>query len=536
MNATVGDLVWAFIKSADQIDPVEGAARAGRISGVWFLRSEMDSPGDTAALINRLQSASPRPLLVGVDAEAGLGHVMGGATELPNAMAQGATGDPEYAREAARVTALEAAACGINVIAAPVLDVNINAANPIINTRSFGGDPAAVARMGAAYIAGTLDARTTVSRVLPIGKHFPGHGDTSQDSHLELGTVDAYRDRLEEIELVPFAAAISAGVPLLMTAHVAYPALDPSGTPATLSYRILTDLLRHTLGYRGAVVTDALDMYAIAHNFAVGEAAVEAVLAGNDLLLTDQFELVYDALHAAVESGTVPQSRLRAATARVSSVRTHIFGTAHTAPAAVEPGEADRNVGTAAAQDVAERIAAASITLVNGSVTEFNHRPLLLATQMSGWPRISVEPRLREVLDSEGWHDAQLLMLDADPHGAEYEEAMVRAARAESVALLHFNGVSSYEPDAVGASDELVSLANDIAHAGVSLTIISLGSPYALTRFPQADARLCSYSTCVASVRAVIRVLMGRAGPSGRLPVQLHDEPQIPAHSNVEHH
>src|SRR5947209_5436140 len=148
MDTMVGELVWAFIKTANQLESVEAAARAGRISGIWLLRSEMDTPGGTAALVNRLQRASQHPLLVGVDAEAGLGHVMGGATELPNAMAQGATGDPAFARAAAGVTAAEASSCGINVVAAPVLDVNINPSNPIINTRSYGSDPASVARMG----------------------------------------------------------------------------------------------------------------------------------------------------------------------------------------------------------------------------------------------------------------------------------------------------------------------------------------------------------------------------------------------------
>ena len=526
MQSEVGELVWAFIKSADQVASVEEAARAGRIGGIWLLRSEMNSPGETATLVNRIQAASRHPLLVGVDAEAGLGHVMGGATELPNAMAQGATGDPAFARAAAQVTAIEAASCGINVVAAPVLDVNINPSNPIINIRSYGADPALVAQMGTAYIEGTRATEMGTPGVVPIGKHFPGHGDTSQDSHLQLGGVAASRTRLEEIELQPFRAAIAAEVPLLMTAHVAFPALDPSGAPATLSHPILTGLLRDTLDFRGAVVTDALDMYAIAHNFAAGDAAIDAVLAGNDLLLTDQFDLVYDALADAVESGTLPENRVHEAVERVRAVKTRIFGSPTAFPAAVDPEEADRSVGTPAHEEVADRIAAASITLVNGETPLVGDRPLLLATHMTGWPRVSVEPRLRGALTSTEWDGVDLLMLDAAPGAGQMRKPSHRATAGRSVALLHFNGVMSYDPDAVGAGPELVALANAIVDAGARLTVVSLGSPYALSRFPRAHTRLCSYSTCSASVRAVIRVLKGAAPAPGRLPVHL-DEPRV---------
>jgi beta-N-acetylhexosaminidase len=525
MESEVGELVWAFIKSTDQIASVEAAARAGRIGGIWLLRTEMNSPGETAALINRIQTTSRHPLLVGVDAESGLGHVMGGATELPNAMAQGATGNPAYARAAAQVTAVEAAACGINVVAAPVLDVNSNPSNPIINTRSYGEDPTLVAQMGTAYIEGTSAADTGMSRVVPIGKHFPGHGDTSQDSHLQLGEVSASLSRLQEFELQPFRAAIAADVPLLMTAHVGYPALDPSGAPATLSHPILTGLLREQLVFRGAVVTDALDMYAIAHNFAPGDAALDAVLAGNDLLLTDQFVLVYDALADAVQSGTLPEKRVHEALERVRAVRTRVFGSPSSFPERVDSDAADRSVGTPANEGVADRIAAASMTLVDGDAALIGDRPLLLVTHMTGWPRVSVEPRLRGALTSTAWHGVDLLMLDAAPNSDQVAAAVAKAATAGSVALLHFNGVMSYDPDAVGASPELAAMANAIVDAGARLTVVSLGSPYALSRFPRAHARLCSYSTCAASVRAVVRVLNGTAPAPGHLPVHLDESP-----------
>src|SRR5579864_2091332 len=169
IDELIGQLVWAFISAADDISLAEEAARKGHLSGIWLLPTEMRSASDTATLINRLQMASPRPLLVGVDAEAGLGLVMGTATQLPTAMALGATGDPDLVRDAATVTALEASACGINAIAAPVLDVNSNPRNPIVNTRSFGSSADLVSRLGVAFIE-ALQTPALGGHVLPIGK------------------------------------------------------------------------------------------------------------------------------------------------------------------------------------------------------------------------------------------------------------------------------------------------------------------------------------------------------------------------------
>src|SRR5205085_2884909 len=182
----------------------------GQLGGIWLLPMEMRSAAETATLVNWLQASSPVPLLVGVDAEAGLGLVMGGATELPTAMALGAADDPQLTWAAAAVTAAEAGACGINAVAAPVLDVNVNPANPIINTRSFGGDPDLVSRHGVAFIKGCIAGSPDGFRVIPIAKHFPGHGDTVKDSHLQLEVVDQPRLRLDPFSWPPSPRPIEA--------------------------------------------------------------------------------------------------------------------------------------------------------------------------------------------------------------------------------------------------------------------------------------------------------------------------------------
>jgi len=482
----------------------------------------MRSAAETTSLINWLQALAPVPLLIGVDAEAGLGLVMGGATHLPTAMALGAADDPELARLAGQVTAMEAGACGINAVAAPVLDVNVNPANPIINTRSFGGRPEMVGRLSKAFLDGVREAGSGGAHVLAIGKHFPGHGDTTLDSHLQLETLGRSRSRLDAVELPPFRNAIEAGVPMLMTAHVAYPALDPTpGLPATLSRPILTDLLRDELGFRGAVVTDCMNMHAIARNFDAEESTVSSVQAGCDLVLTDRWDLGYGALTRAMRDGRVSKAREREAYDRVRAAKMEIFGPLLERPAAIKPEVAQMSVGTPAHAEIAERIASASITLVAGNLVPPTPRPLIMATRMARRFGPPVEVQLRSALASLGWHHADVLMLDPTPDGGQVDLALERAQAAGWAALLHFNRVQSFDPDAVITSDELISLANIVAGSGLPTSVVSMGSPYALARFTPSAAQLCTYSTCDASLRAVLRVLMGVSHARGHLPCEL---------------
>ena len=282
-----------------------------------------------------LQSVAAEPLLISADLEAGMGMRFTDATWWPPAMALGAIGDVELAEEQARITAIEARAIGVNHILAPVCDVNVDPNNPVINTRSFGEDPHDVARFVAAYVRGIQSGGC-----LATAKHFPGHGDTHVDSHRALPVLDVSRERLEAVELVPFRAAIEAGVAAVMIGHLAVPALDatpvpvrPSfenvwgtepqevthgGTmPATLS-RPLIDLLRADLGFDGLIVTDAMDMGGLAAHFDPGEAAVRALEAGCDqILYSPDTDAAIAAVIAAVNRGRLPMSRVEDAFERI---------------------------------------------------------------------------------------------------------------------------------------------------------------------------------------------------------------------------
>ncbi|MCA8975647.1 MAG: hypothetical protein KDC98_13075, partial [Planctomycetes bacterium] len=276
---------------------------------------------DAASLIPKLQAAAKVPLLLAGDFEGGVWFRLQGATELGNQMLFGATRSEWLAEAAGRVTGEEARALGFHQVFAPVLDVNSNPDNPIINVRSFGEDPELVARMGAAFARGVRG-----TGLLSCGKHFPGHGDVDSDSHLELPTVPGDGERLRRVELRPFAVAAKAGLESVMTGHLAVPGLgeDPS-VPATLSRLILGDVLRQELGFTGLVVTDALEMGGVKNAFPPGEVAVRALLAGADVLLMPPDPLVARAaVVEAVESGRVPMARLDDAVRRILQAKAKV--------------------------------------------------------------------------------------------------------------------------------------------------------------------------------------------------------------------
>jgi len=268
----------------------------------------------TAVLSNQLQTKSKLPLLIGADFERGSAMRLDEGTSFPTQMAMAAGGDPRDAYTMGKITALEARQAGVHWIYAPVADVNNNPGNPIINTRSFGEDPARVSEFVSAYVRGVEE-----NGGLATAKHFPGHGDTAADSHIDLPVIHAGRQRLESLEFVPFRSAIAAGVSSIMTGHLNVPALEPDpDTPATLSSHILTEVLRKDLGFQGLVITDAMDMGGITVRFTPGEAAVRAVLAGADCLLMSPVpDAAFEALQHAVKSRRISRERLDASVRRI---------------------------------------------------------------------------------------------------------------------------------------------------------------------------------------------------------------------------
>ncbi|MEU8248159.1 beta-N-acetylhexosaminidase [Nonomuraea sp. NPDC048916] len=301
------------------------------LGGVILFPANVQSVGQVVRLTNGMQRASPKvPLLIGTDQENGLVSRMSAVmTPFPGASQVGATRDAAMSRAVARATGKELRAVGVNLDFAPVADVNVNPRNPVIGKRAFGDDPVQVATMVSAAVKGFGDAG-----IAATAKHFPGHGDTSVDSHTGLPVIKHTRAEWEKIDAPPFKAAIAAGVDAVMSAHIVFPKLDPSGDPATLSKPILTGLLRGKLGFKGVISTDALNMDGVRKKYGDGEVAVRAVQAGADLLLMPyDFPKAYNAVLAAVRSGKISERRLDESVTRLLTLK-KARGILHEAPVA----------------------------------------------------------------------------------------------------------------------------------------------------------------------------------------------------------
>src|SRR5438093_4415263 len=356
----------------------------------------------TAVLNNQLQAKSKLPLLVGADFERGTAMRLDEGTSFPTAMALAAGGNLKDAYTMGKITALEARAVGVHWIYAPDADVNNNPGNPIINTRSFGENPERVAQFVSEFVRGVRE-----NGGLATAKHFPGHGDTAADSHIDLPVIRADRPRLDALELVPFRAAISARVDRIMAGHLNVPSLEPDpNTPATLSHNILTDLLRNQLGYQGLIVTDAMDMGGITVRYAPGEAAVRAVAAGVDCLLMPPVpDAAFEALQAAVKSGRISKERLDASVRRILQAKARLGLNANRL---VDVNAVNKKLGSAAWQKEAQDISDRGVTLLRDTPHRLpldgtkSSRALLLAfyADPEPYPGEDLERELRSRFDS----------------------------------------------------------------------------------------------------------------------------------------
>jgi beta-N-acetylhexosaminidase len=493
-----------------------------------------------AFFTRRLQRLSKVPLLVSSDLEAGVGMRFADTTYWPWPMAVAATGDPELARRQGEIVAEEARAIGLNQIYAPVADVNVNPDNPVINVRSFGEDPQEVARFVASFVRG-VESRG----VMATAKHFPGHGDTRTDSHRSLPVLSVSRERLEKVELVPFRAAIAAGVGAVMTGHLSLPALDDEpvpvrdrgiaenpytqdpaevardGTlPASLSPKITGALLRNELGFRGIVVTDALDMGGIVDHFDAGEAAVRAILAGADeVLKSADTDAAIAGVRRAVESGRIPRERLDQSVARILSAKSRLG----------EP-EPDwerifRVVDSPEHRAVVEEIARRSVTLVRerAGVLPLDRRSRVYELVVADAER-GVGMDLNRALKVRLDRPAEIGVLDSRSSEAEVATTVEAAARADAVVIALFvrfqsgRGSIAAPPPAKNAIERLLART-----PAPRIVAISFGSPYVLRELPALETFLCAWGAQPDMQVAVARAILGETPITGRLPITIPD-------------
>ncbi|WP_149180226.1 glycoside hydrolase family 3 protein [Streptomyces sp. TRM49041] len=481
-------------------------------------------PHQIADLSNGIQRAglagrTPLPLLIATDQEHGIVARVGEpATLLPGAMALGAAGSRDHARHAAHLAGTELAALGIRQNYAPVADVNVNPANPVIGVRSFGADPRAVARLVAAQVKGYQGAG-----VAATAKHFPGHGDTTDDSHTKLPYIHHTREQWRALDAPPFRAAIAAGIGSVMTAHIVVPSLDPAEDPATLSRPILTGILRERLGYDGVVVTDSLGMEGVRTKYGDDRVPVLALKAGCDQLLNPpDLDLAWNAVLDAVRGGEISEKRLDESVLRILRLKAGLGLFRH--PYVTHEG-VDRVVGTQAHLDAADRIAEATTTLLLNSggllpLSRRTHRDVLVVGADPASPSGTTGPpttTLATALTELGFV-ATALSTGTAPTAARIEQAVAAAAGKDAVV------VGTYNVTATGPQSTLVAR---LAATGVPVVTVAIRNPYDIAHLGGQRATLATYAWTDVELRAAARVIAGRARPKGRLPVpvQRADDP-----------
>jgi beta-N-acetylhexosaminidase len=509
---------------------MDSARRLASVDGVGgFIVSTAASPYDVAEKLNALQRAARIPLLIASDLEAGLASRVRGGTAFPGNMALGATDRELDAYEVGRVAAIEGRAIGIHLDFAPVVDVNNNPLNPIINVRSFGEAPARVAALGTAFIRGLRE-----HGMLSTAKHFPGHGDTETDSHIALPVLAGGLARLDSVELVPFRAAVAAGTDAVMAGHLAVPGLaGPNPLPASLSPVVLDTLLRDSLGFRGLVVTDALNMGAIVSRYGAARAAVMAFEAGADLLLMPvNVEETIDSLLAAVARGEVSAARLDSSVARVLAAKTRL---GLFAQRLVDVDRVAAEVGTASHAALAQDISQRSLVLVKDSLglaplpPSRRHRVLVIAygDENSGAVGATFVAAVRSAMDT-----LRTFRLWPASGPASLDSARAAAAGADAVVFLAASRPTAWHPDAVDIPTPVAELVNGLAAGGTPVIAVSLGSPYVLSQIPAVATYVTAWSDTDPIEFALARALLGLAPITGRLPVSL--PPAYPAGTGLQ--
>jgi beta-N-acetylhexosaminidase len=494
-----------------------------RVGGLVLINAPNGHPGnradpvEVATLLNTLQSAAKVPLLVAGDFERGVSMRVDFTTVFPHAMAFTATGDPTLARQEGEITAKEARALGFHWIFYPDADVNNNPDNPIINIRSFGENPEDVSRMVSAFIVGAHSAK--VPRVLVTAKHFPGHGDTATDTHFDLATIPGNRARLDRVELAPFRAAIQSGVDAVMSAHVSVPAVEAPELPATLSAKLLTGILRGEMGFKGIVVTDALQMGGIAHGFSAGETAVRALEAGVDVLLMPSDPVAaINGVMTALKSGRLTTKRIDDSLTRVLNAKARLgLGTKKL----VDVDAIHTLVDTEESNGVARQVAERSVTLLRNTAqilplkTPESTAFFLLSERKNSPEGEAMALELRKRVPNP-----TIISVHAGMSQDELQAAMQSAAGTTRFVVAAFASVAAFH-DNVPLGGALPQMVQSLIDTKLPVVLVALGNPYLLRSFPEVAGYMTGFSTVPPAEVAAVKALFGEIPVRGKLPVTI---------------
>nr|AYQ71656.1 beta-N-acetylhexosaminidase [Cohnella candidum] len=515
LKEKIGQLFMCGFPGTEPDEGILSLIRDYGIGGVVYFRRNLKDAAQVAALSERLQQAAGTPLFLSIDQEGGMVvRLEEGVTVMPGAMAQGAADDEKLTFESAKLAAAELRSIGVNMNFAPCLDVNNNPRNPVIGVRSFGEDPAQVARLGTAAVEGFQQGG-----MVAVAKHFPGHGDTASDSHYELPVVPHDKERLDRVELVPFRKAIERGVDAIMTAHVVFPAFEPDGVPATLSPRILTGLLREKLGFKGVIVTDCMEMNAISETIGVARGAVQAIKAGADIVLVshrlDRQRAALEAVLEAVHAGEIPESRIDDAVARIMALKEKrgLFAGNGKAP------------DSAAAAEVARKLSEKAVTLVKGRSElplPANEPVTVIWTEARAGTEvievIAQEWTLGAALSAEGYAVNEV-RVGTQPTKEEADSVLASVdGKSGTVVFVSYNA---------GFSPEQSGLIREISARHGGRFILAAGrTPYDLLENPGVPVYICAYENKPAMMTALAGVLSGRVTATARLPITVGDYPR----------
>lgn len=499
---------------------------------------------ESVVIVNRMQQLAKQPLLISADLEAGAGMRFDDTVNFPWNMAVAATGDPAYARRAGALTGREARALGVQQIYAPVADVNNNAANPVINVRSYGEDPTQVAKFVAAFVEGAQSAG-----VIATAKHFPGHGDTAVDSHRGLPEIDVTRERLNAVELVPFRAAVDAGVGAVMDGHIALPRIDSTvitplprerklkaidtdegseivvekGTmPTTLSL-VVNNILRNDLGFDGLIVTDAMSMSGLTLYFTQEEASVRALEAGADQLLKPADpDASFRGVIRAVQSGRMTEQRIEQSARKILAAK-YDLGLPQQRITAID--EIDHVVAGNQASALADDIAAHAMTLVRNDA---NLVPLKLTPTAKVFNLAITNGDDRSFITqsfvgemNRGGVKMDTIVLDDRSSDAEVQKALEAAGRADVVIVSMYGRVRSGQTGSVALPKPGARALNVLLDRQAPLVGISFGNPYLLMDFPKLRTYLVAYGDMPSLQRSAANALLGKIDVTGRLPISL---------------
>lgn len=513
-----------------------------KVGGIILFRGPVY---ESVILVNRMQQVAKHPLLISADLEAGAGMRFDDTVNFPWNMAVGATGNPEYARRQGEITGREARALGVHHVYAPVVDVNNNAANPVINVRSYGEDPAEVGRFAAAFTEGAQNAGT-----IATAKHFPGHGDTATDSHRGLPEINVARDRLNSIELVPFQAAVNSGVGSVMVGHIALPQIDStpikalpkekksrpldtdeggeiieekSTMPATLS-PIMGSILRKDLKFPGLIVTDALSMSGLTIYFTQEEAAVRALEAGADQLLKPaDVDAAFRGVREAVKSGRLTEQRIEESARKILAVKYDLgLVTQRLSPVDV----IDRVVSSKDVWTLATEIAEHAVTLVRDEDKLVPIRDLKPDARVvnialtNGDDRMWVANSFVSRLGRSG-RRIETIVLDERASEQETQKALEMARSADLVIASLYGRVRSGQARSVGLPDSGARVLRTLIENKTRVLGISFGNPYLLQNFPGLRTYLVVYGDMPSLQQASARAILGEIDIVGKLPISL---------------